>query len=242
MKRLKVFFALILLLLALPFWRFSDILAIISPFHWPLSLALTCTFAFFVMIPLKLLLPKIKTYLLIILILCFGSLSWWANPFSKMATTEPTFNHCGAMTYTGMFYPISDFLSDAHRDDLEARNQMCWIRKMISKVPPRFNTTHEVETYTKLIEDKLLRPEIKYRAALPLVAILYFQINVSSVDSLGTKKIYDSLHFWINHYTEEISNREYSAWNWPHSVYIKFEYGLVEKNWQSLIDSIVFEN
>lgn len=242
MKRLKIFFATVLLLLALPFWRYCDVLAIISPFHWPLALALTVCFAFFVLIPLKLLLPKIKTYVLIILLFCFGSLSWWSAPFSGMATAEPTFDHCGTLTYTGVFYPLSNLLSEAHRDDLEARNQLCWVRKMIAKVPLRLDTKEEFEAYAKLMEQKLLRPEIKYRVALPLVAILYFEMNRVSRESDSTKNVYDSLHFWINHYTEEISNRNYSAWNWPHSAYIKFEYGLIEKNWEGLINSMVFEN
>lgn len=238
MKRLKMIFAIVILLLALPFWRYIDMVAILSPFEWPLPLALTMWFGLFIAIPLKLIKPKIKTFVLVLLILCFGSLSFWAGPLSKMATVEPDFNHCGPMTYTGIFYPLAGFVSDAHRDDLEARNQLCWVRKMISRVPQTFGSEHEVLTYTKLIQDKLFKPEIKYRATLPLIAVLYLTINTSGGHFVSVKHIYDSLHFWITHYTEEISNREYSPWNWPHSDYIKFEYGLVERNWQSLIDSI----
>lgn len=241
MKRLKFIFAIALLLLALPFWRFADLVAVISPFRWPLSFALTLWFAIFIAIPLKLILPKIQTILVVISILCFGSLSWWSGPLSKMATMNPDLNHCGGMTYTGLLYPISEYVSDAHRDDLEVRNQLCWIRKMISQVPERFDNLHDAQAYTKLIQDKLFLPEIKYRASLPLIAFLYLSINTSAGNSLGVKQVYDSLHFWINHYTEEISNRTYSAWNWPHSNYIQFEYGLIEKNWEALIASIVIE-
>ena len=241
MKRLKFLFAGILLFLAIPFWRFGDVLAIIAPFDWPLAMALMIWFAVFIAIPAKLIFPKIKTYYLIPSILSFGSLVWWMGPLSNQATLHPELNHCGSITYTGLTYPMRKLLSEAHRDDLEVRNQMCWVRKMISKVPQRFDSMEDLEAYSNLIREKLLRPEIKYRAALPMIAVLYFTINTSSVEVVRVKEIYDSLHFWRDQYTEEISLREYSLWNWPHSDYIKFEYGLIEKNWEKLIESIVVE-
>ncbi len=239
MKRLKMIFAIFLLLLALPFWRFTDLVAILSPFEWLFAIALTMWFGIFIAIPIKLIKPNVKTIMLVVLILCFGSISFWRGPLSGMATVESDFNHCGEMTYTGFFYPIAPYVTDAHTDDLEARNQLCWVRKMISRVPKTFDSEHEVQTYTKLIQTKLFRPEIKFRSSLPLIAMLYLTINTSGAHYVGVKEIYDSLHFWINHYTEEISNRQYGAWNWPHSDYIKFEYGLVERNWQSLLDSMI---
>lgn len=215
--------------------------AIASPFAFPLTIALVMWFGIFIAIPLKLIFHKIKTWMLVSFILGYGVLAWWSSPLSHMATKNSTFNHCGAITYTGTFYPISEYLSDAHRDDLEARNQMCWVRKMISRVPDKFDTEHEIITYSKITQDKLLSPELKYRVALPLIAILYVRINASASNLKGAMNIYDSLHFWIDHYTEEINQRNYSAWNWPHSDYIKFEYGIIEKNWQKLIDNIVVE-
>ncbi len=241
MNRMRIFFAIVLLLLALPFWRFADMVAIASPFEWPLPFVLTLWFAVFLAIPLKLLVQKVHPLLLISLIGIFAAFAYWTSPLSKMATDDPNHNHCGGLTYTGVFYPIRTILSDAHHDDLEARNQMCWVRKMISKVPPKFDTLDEVESYSYFIREKLLRPEIKYRVALPLIGILYFTINTSAGNVVGVKQIYDSLHFWIDHYTEEIGQRDYSVWNWPHSDYIQFEYGLVERNWQEFIDSIVIE-
>lgn len=241
MKRLKILFAIILLLLALPFWRFADMVAIVSPFEIGITLALTLVFAIFFAIPLKLLVEKMQVYWVLIQIAVMAILFYLSGPLSKMATTNPDFNHCGQLTYTGFFYHFKNFLTDAHKDDLEARNQLCWVRKMITKVPQNFADANEVEVYTKLVQDKLFKPEIKYRAALPLIAILYVRIYTAWGDMAGGKKVYDSLHFWITHYTEEISLREYSAWNWPHSDYIKWEYGLVEKNWQNLVDSIVVE-
>lgn len=242
MKRLRYLFAAFLLLLALPVWRFVDMVAIASPFEVLLTLSLVLWFSLFLMIPLKLIYEKIRTGVLIALIVAFGGLAWFTSPLSKMATTEPDFNHCGPLTFTGAFYPLRTFLTDAYHDDLEARNQMCWVRKMISRVPERFDSEEEVNHYSKLIEQKLLKPEIKYRVSLPLIAILYIRINSMGANFVGVKNIYDSLHFWIDHYTEEISNREYSLWNFPHSDYIRFEYGLVEKNWQSLIDNIIITN
>lgn len=242
MKRLKIFFAVLLLSLALPTWRFNDLVAVLSPFQWPIAFGLTLIFSIFIMIPLKLLIPKMKNYILIITIVAFGVLALNVKPFSGMATKDSEFNHCGHLSYTGTFYPLRSLLTDAHRDDLEARNQMCWVRKMISRVPSEgFDRDEDVVNYTKLIEERLLEPEIKYRSTLPIIAVLYFEINVASRRSTFASNTYKSLHFWINHYTDEISNREYSAWNWPHSSIVKFEYGLIEKNWEELINSMVIE-
>lgn len=237
MTRLKLFFAIPLLLLALPFWRFIDMVAIASPFEWPLTLAMFLWSGIFIAIPLKLIVPKVKTWALPVLMICFALLASWSSPLSNMATTEPTFNHCGHITYTGTFYPIAKFLPDAHRDDLEARNQMCWIRKMIVRIPEKY----DFAPYIKLVHEKLMKPEIKFRASLPLIAWLMIKINLGSNETNAPVNIYDSLHFWIDQYTEEISSRNYSVWNWPHSEYVKFEYGLVEKNWQKLVDGIVLE-
>jgi hypothetical protein len=241
MKRLRTLFAIILFLLALPFWRFADMIAIASPFVWPMAFSLMFWFALFLAIPAKLIFPRIKTPILLGAIFLFGALNFWTSPMSGMSSRGPEFNHCGALTYTGVIYPVRVFLTDAHHDDLEARNQLCWIRKLIAKVPSRFEDKIEVETYTKIIRDRLLKPGMKYRVSLPFIAILYIRINSAGGDHVGVKEIYDSLHFWTNHYTEEMRNRSYKIWNWPHSDYIQWEYGLVEKNWQSLIDNIVVE-
>ena len=242
MNRLKIFFAVVLLVLALPFWRFTDMTVIASPFQFPVTFGLTFWFAIFIGIPLKLLLPKFKTPYLLMTIGTFGLLSWFTPALSGMASDNPDSNHCGSLTYTGTFYSLRNILSDAHRDDLEARNQLCWVRKLISKVPGKFDTLEEITSYNELIRKKLLKPEMKYRVSLPLIAVLYFRINTSGREMIGVKEIYDSLHFWINHYTDEISSREYSIWNWPHSSYIQWEYGLVEKNWESLIQNIVISD
>jgi hypothetical protein len=210
--------------------------AITSPFEWPLTFTLALWFAVFIAIPIKLIIPKLKTPFLVLGILSFAALAWWSRPLSRMSSKNPDFGHCGQLTYTGMFYPLRGLLTEAHRDDLEARNQLCWVRKLISRVPEKFDFVF----YSKLIHETLLKPERKYRVSLPLIAALFVKINFS--DEGGARNVYDSLHFWIGHYTEEISAREYPVWNWPHSDYIKWEYELVEKNWQSLIDGLVIGN
>lgn len=209
---------------------------IASPFEWPLTFALTLWFAIFIAIPVKLIVPRLKTVFLILGIAGFSTLSWWSGSLSRMSSKYPEYGHCGQLTYTGTFYPLRGLLTEAHHDDLEARNQLCWTRKLISRVPENFDFVF----YSKLIHETLLKPERKYRVSLPLIAALFVKINLS--DEGGVKNVYDSLHFWVSHYTEEISAREYPAWNWPHSEYIQWEYGLIEKNWQSLIDGLVIEN
>lgn len=237
MLRLRLFFAIILLILALPFWRLIDMLAFASPFAWPLTLAIFIWSGIFLVIPLKLFVPKVKTWMLPLIMLSFGLLAHISTGLSGMATTDPTFNHCGHMTYTGSFYPISSILPDAYRDDLEARNQLCWIRKMVERVPEKY----DLGPYIKIVHDKLMKPERKYRASLPLIAWLMLKINFGVNESNAPKNVYDSLHFWIDQYTEEINLREYGLLSWPFSVYVKFEYGLLEKNWQKLIDGLVLE-
>jgi hypothetical protein len=241
MNRLRYLFAAIILLLALPFWRFIDFIGFVSPFDWPMGMALMIWFGIFITIPVKLIFQKIKTPFLIVAIVLFGGLALWASPRSHMASREPQFNHCGSLTFTGVAYPLRGILTDAYRDDLEARNQMCWVRKMISKVPVRFDEPKEIETYSTIIRDRLLKPAVKFRSSLPLIAFLNYRIILAAGDNAGAKEIYDSLHFWVDHYTYEISEQKYPIWNWPHGNYINWEYGLIEKNWQKLIDNLVIE-
>lgn len=238
MKRLKVLFAILLLLLAIPLWRLGDYLAIYIPFEPPFCGGISFWFAVFVAFPTKLIWEKLSPIYLILAVIAVFGLACVTSPLSRMATVNPDFNHCGAMTYTGSFYPLRSILSEAHQDDLEARNQQCWIRKIIMKAPRSFDTEIEVEQYMTLIQDRLLKPKRKYKASLPLISALYVRIYTSWGQIIGAKRVYDSLHFWKGQYTEEISLREYSIWSWPHSEYIKFEYGLIEANWEKLIESI----
>lgn len=241
MDRLRWFFSGLLLLLALPLWRYIDIPVVISPYEFPIKVVMVLWFSVFVVYPVKLMFPKIKLRFVALSVLCFGALVFSIPTLSKFATRNSDDNHCGSLTFTGFFYPVRNLLTDAYRDDLEARNQQCWIRKMISKVPERFDSEEDVKLYIDLIEKRLMSPSIKYRASLPLLSLFYFQIYSKSPNFSGMKKVYDSVHFWPSHYTDEISARDYSWINWPHSAYIKYEYGLIEKNWDKLIQNIVFE-
>lgn len=241
MNRLRWLFAGLLFLLALPIWRYIDILVVVSPYALPVKIVTILWFAVFILYPFKLIFTKWKLHYVALIFGVFATTTFFLPALSSMASRNPYDNHCGRLTFTGTFYPTRVILTDAYKDDLEARNQQCWIRKMISKVPESFHSEDELKFYTELIEKKLMSPSIKYRASLPLLSVLYFQLYSKSPDFSGMKRVYDSVHFWPDHYTDEISERHYSWINWPHSEYIKFEYGLIEKNWEKLIQNIVFE-
>ena len=247
MKRLKLFFAAVLLLLFFPMWRNADLIAIFSPWDWPLSASLTVTFAFFLAIPSKLIFPKIKTAVILTLIGVFALTSFLVSPLSNMATKEPHFNHCGALTWAGAFYPIRSVLSEAHMDDIEARNQMCWVRKMIKRVPSDLDSAAELAQYINLTREKLMKPEMKYRAVLPLIALLHMNIlknfnSTENVPGFTEGKIFvESLHFWQDQYTVMISERNYGPGSFPHSEWVKFEYGLIERNWDAIVNGLKVE-
>ena len=241
MKRLRVFFAVLLLLLALPLWRFIDLQAIFSPFQWTLSVSLTAWFGLFILIPLRLIFRKIKFIVLITLLLGYGISAWWGHSVSSTDSMVPELNHCGDLTYTGTFYPIRNWLSDAHHDDLDVRNQMCWLRKMIEEMPSRFDQINDFNQYSTLTRERLLKPQHKFAASLPLVALLHFNlIGRYKSQNQGPIEIDipQSILFWQEHYGDFISDRNYSWINYPHSEWIKFEYGLIEKNWDYLIRKI----
>lgn len=249
MKRIRLLFAIPLLIMALPLWRYMDILSWV----WPNSLLYSVTLFFwgaiFIAIPAILIRPKLKLYLLLLALLPLSFLSWHLTPLSGNEIGEPEALHCGALTYTGIFYHLRVLATYAHQDDLEARNQLCWIKKMIQKVPSRLASQTETHEYLKIVQDNLLKPRNKFRSSLPLVALLFGNV-LSSYD--GDKKLFDNadsgtffvegLQFWIDQYTVEISSRTYPIWNWPHSSYIQYEYGLIEKNWEDIVQGLRAEN
>jgi hypothetical protein len=247
MKRLRVLFAVILFSLALPVWRFTDFLAIFSPFDWPLTFSLTLTFALFIVTPLKLLFVKMRPVFMIFLILGVGFSSYTMKPLSTMATKDSHFNHCGVLTWTGAFYPLRGIMSDAHKDDIEARNQMCWVRKMIQRVPDRFESKAELSQYVSITTDKLLSPSLKYRISLPLVTLLHITIFTRYAPPQATTNddqkmfIAEGIKFWQDQYTDMISERQYGMGSFPHSTWIKFEYGLIERNWNLIIENLTIE-
>jgi hypothetical protein len=247
MKRLRVLFAVILFSLALPMWRFADFLAIFSPFDWPLTFCLTLTFTFFVVIPMKLILGKLQPVFMILTILAVGFLISVMKPLSSMATKDSHFNHCGLLTWTGVFYPLRGIMPDAHKDDIEARNQMCWVRKMIQRVPDRFESKAELSQYVSITTDELLSPSLKYRTSLPLVTLLHITIfsryapPQSATNDDQKLFIAEGIKFWQDQYTDMISERQYGIGSFPHSAWIKFEYGLIERNWNLIIDNLTIE-
>lgn len=247
MKRLKVMFSIVLLLLAFPIWRWLDFIPWLVPNSGLFAFACFFWGLLFLVLPTWLLRPKLAPIIVLAFVVLGSGVSFFAGPLSDANTDSPTLRHCGGLTFTGVFYPTINFLTQAPADDLDARNQLCWIKKLIREVPDRFQTVDEMVEYLKKTQVILLLPENKYRVGLPLIAMLYFVIYTNHVDPdpakdiKEVKSIVESLHFWIVQYTVEISSREYFWWDFPYGPLIQFEYGQVEKNWEALVNSIVIE-
>lgn len=214
-----------------------DWLVIFLPYQWPFTICLTLLGLFFMVWPVKLLKPDLNWKYALLIFLAFPGFAFLSGPLSSMATREPVHSHCGKATYTGFFYFLHPYVNSAHQDDLEARNQLCWVRKIISRVPENLDSADEVNAYLKITKDKLLRPDIKYKVALPSVLFLWGNVLVS-LDRFNAGKMFiQDLGMWNDLYATEISEREYKWYEWPHSDLIKAEYGFVEKNW----DKVKFE-
>ncbi len=246
MRRLRVFFAIILFCGLFPLWRLMDYQILIIPSSLLFTVSMCMILTVCVIIPVHLSFPKIRKIFFLPAIIIGGILLWSGSPLSGMATYHFELRHCGAATFSGALYHARGLLPSAHQDDIEARNQMCWIRKMITRAPESISDVNELQNYLDLIRKKLLSPDHKYKVALPLIAFLHGRLSTSlsgtALESIEIGKLFlDSLQFWRTQYTEEISSRIYPWWNWPHSSYIKWEYGLIENNWESLVESIQIE-
>lgn len=247
MKRLRIFFAVILLLFFLPFWRGLDYQVMVVPSPLLYTISLTGIFLMTVAIPVRLLFPHLRKLYLFAGVILLIPLFWYGSPLSGKATRHYELRHCGLSTYAGFFYHIRSILLPAHEDDLEVRNQMCWIRKMIVRMPEEIDDVKELQNYLDLLRQKLLSPPNKYKASLPLIAFLHGSMSASisgtALESVQVGKMFvDSLHFWKGQYTVEINAIEYPWYAWPHSAYTQFEYGLIEKNWESLVEGIQIES
>lgn len=249
MNRLRVFFAFILFCLALPTWRFIDYSAIILPHAYVYGLLLLLCVFFFITIPFLLVKPKQKKIWVYLTTLSLILPAFFTSPLSSQGTNHPENNHCGPLTYTGFFYRLHPYLSHAQEDDLKVRNQLCWLRKVISRMPAVFSNKEDFDSYRTFTQNKLLLPQVKYRAALPLVALLQGQMSMRWETGMNpfekiqkAQGFMNSLTFWKDHYTMEIHTAPYPWWDAPYSTYIQFEYGLVEKNWESFIEGIQFED
>ncbi|MBA2404991.1 MAG: hypothetical protein H0V66_09490 [Bdellovibrionales bacterium] len=232
MKRLRYLFVGVLFLLALPVWRLLDWANVTLPFPLLGTIFMVLWAAFFVILPLKLIRPETNRWILLLVLMCLGSLSWMAGPFTRLGTLVPTLTHCGRLSYAGFFYPIRKFLTDVHEDDLEVRNQLCWLVKMIQKVPTEI-ADEDLANYLNLMKFRLVKPEHKYRAALPWITFLLGKYLTSS-NLTNSPMLVQNLGYWTQLYSEEISLRNYAWYEWPHSSLIKLEYGIIERNWENI--------
>lgn len=247
MTRIRIFTASALLLCALPFWRWLDLIAFTWPLNSLFAIGALLVLSLFVALPVKLLRPKMN-YAWAILIPAVGLFAYLEGPLSKMSTTDPSHSHCGTLTYTGLLHPLRTVATGALQDDLEARNQLCWVRKMILRVPLNLKSVHELSTYKDLLQKRLLLPDQKFKSTLPMVAALdiyliyRYEGQILSLQNYQNGKGFlESLQFWEQQYTVEISSRAYGWWDWPFSALIKFEYGLIERHWKGIIDNITVE-
>lgn len=240
MKWLKWGLVALLFILSLPVWRLLD-WAVITISHKSLFSFLMLVWGFsFIFLPLKLLMTRLKWHYSLPFLGLIGLLSWVSDTLTTTSTLDPEQTHCSRTSYAGFLYPVRPMLSAAFQDDLEARNQLCWVRKMIRKVPETLSK-EELELKLKHLKVILLKPEFKYRITLPAVLVLvgnYISAGIDENNALerafSSKVFIDSLVFWTQQYTEEISQRNYAWYEWPHSALIQAEYGFLEKNWQNI--------
>ena len=232
MKRLRYLFAGILLLVSFPSWRLLDWANVILPFQWIITSGFVLWGVIFVIFPLKLILTKLHRRWALFIILSLGSLSWLSGPFTAQTTLDPNSSHCGRTSYTGFFYPARSLLSNAHQDDLELRNQMCWLVKMIKKVPSEI-APEDLAHHLNLMKNKLLKPSLKFRASLPWITFLLGRY-LSASELKNSPLLVQNLSYWTQLYNEEISARKYPWYEWPHSAMIQFEYGVIEKHWETI--------
>ncbi|MFA5583756.1 MAG: hypothetical protein WDA09_06040 [Bacteriovoracaceae bacterium] len=231
---MKLVFAIALLIVALPLWRFIDMVAWFEIDKSYSIIALMIWSFLFLIVPISLV---FKRFLVPALILnfCFAVLVYFFVPnFSSASLDSPESRHCSLLNYSGFFYPFKALMPQAHEDDLLIRNQICWARKISKSIPDGLNK-HEAQVYLNLVEEKLLLPEIKWKSTLPFFIPIYLQFNETDIPSLKAQK------FWNDHYTAEIQERDYNFLSYPHSDYIKWEYGLVEKYWAKFIDGLEIE-
>ena len=246
MTRLRIFFAVILVVMFFPVWRGLDYLVVITDSTLLFTMAFLLSSIIFIIVPIHLYKRDLKKIIYPIILLILGVFAFSGSTLSGKATRHYELRQCGVSTFAGFFYHVRNFLPPAHQDDLELRNQLCWVRKMITKMPQEIDDVNELKNYLDLIRQKLLSPPSKYKASLPLIAFLHGKMSASLVgpalESIEIGKMFvDALHFWKSQYTVEISALEYPWYAWPHSAWIKWEYGLIERNWESLVESIQIE-
>jgi hypothetical protein len=191
---------------------------------------------FFLALPLKILRPRTPVYWYLIIFLSVGFLATFFPPLSSKATTSSDHTHCGALTYAGALHPIKAYLSPPHQEDLEVRNQLCWLRKLILLVPSNFEREVELEQYQKIIRPRLNSPQRKFTVSSPWVLTLttktIFSWNSSSPYDkfIKGKLLVQNLFHWERTYKDRISEEVHLWWAWPQSFFVRFEYGNLEAN------------
>lgn len=234
MKRLKLFFSILLLIMALPIWRFVDMASWVDIDKIYHVTVLFIWSTLFILLPIALvyrrfLIPGLAFNL------CFAVIVLIFFPvFSTHSLDTPESRHCPIISYSGFFYPFKSILPAAHEDDILIRNQICWLRKLSKSIPENLNK-HEMIIYKDLIEQKLFLPEVKWKSSLPFLLPIYLKFAESGVNALEAQK------FWNGHFTAEVKDRDYNFLSYPHSDYIKLEYGLVEKYWGGFLDEVEIE-
>ena len=234
MNRLKIVFAMLLTLLALPIWRYLDMLPWFDINKGYSTFALCLWSCLFIILPISLIYKKFFAPALI-LNLCFAVLVYFFVPtLSSASLDEPEARHCSLLNYSGLFYSLKAVMPSAHEDDLLIRNQICWVRKLAQSIPEGLNK-HETGVYLKLVEEKLFLPELKWKTTIPFLLPIYLKFDDALMQTIMGQK------FWNNHYTAQIQERDYNFLSYPHSDYIKWEYRLIEKYWSEFLEDLDIE-
>jgi hypothetical protein len=235
MKVLRLIVAFTLLIIAVPMWRLIDWSIIFWPHDYLYGGLLTTNLIFLVLLPVWMIFPKMpKPLLMFFLGLCFVPFA--LDPLSRMATADGEYNHCGTGSFTGTLYPIKHLVPYVQEYDLEIRNQLCWIRKMIQRAPTKFDSQHELNIYTEILNKKLMSPQRKYKVSVIGLYFLWSAVANAwkpdgTIDKFRNKKDFvNGMIDWYGMYDFEIRDIEFKWYDWPYSSLVKFEYSWVEKN------------
>lgn len=230
MKRLKLVLAIMLLMMALPIWRYLDMTVWLKIGKLYYTAFLFSWSALFLILPISLV---FRRFFIpgIILNICFAIIvQIFAPVYSSHSLDEPEARHCSLLNYAGLFYSLKEIMPAAHEDDLLIRNQTCWLKKLEQSIPENLSK-HEIPVYQEIIEKKLFRPEVKWKTNLPFLIPIYFHFGDGLV-------IVEAQKFWNAHYTAEVSSRDYNFLSYPHADYIKWEYGFIEKYLSEFLDEL----